>query len=329
MSRRKTATLQSIADDLQVSIATVSRVLNNKGNVSQTLKSQITRSLIDNGYEIALAEKISQTIVVFVPDYSNPFNADVLSGIEKAAKLYHYAMVITRTKSTTHDINYYLSLIQDINVIGIISLSPFSDASTVQKLNDIIPTVMCSDYIYHKNLSLVSIDDTKSAYNATEFLLKSGRRKLIHVTSTLNHNYAVMRQEGFLAACRDNQIAVSENEILYFSTINYDLAYSQLNYYLNEHPTVDGIFASSDIFAAAATKAALNNGLRIPEDIAIIGFDNIDLSNIISPSLTTINQPRFDIGFQSVELLYEKISKNNRVEKQIFLETNLIIRSST
>lgn len=329
MGKRKTATLQSIADDHNVSIATVSRVLNNKGNVSQSLKSAITRTLIDNGYEIASKVKISNTVVVFVPDYANPFNIDVLSGIEKAAKLSNYRMIITRTKTTTSNIDYYLSLIEDINVIGIISLSPFSDANIVKRLNDIIPTVMCSDYIYHKDLSLVSIDDTKAAYNATEFLIKSGRKKLIHITSTLNHNYAVMRQEGFLNACEDNKIAVSENDILYFSTINYDLVYSQLNYYLQVNDNVDAIFASSDIFAAAATKAALNNNYRIPEDIAIIGFDNIDLSNIISPALTTVNQPRFDIGYQSLELLREKINKSNRIEKQIFLDTTLIVRESS
>lgn len=91
---------------------------------------------------------------------------------------------------------------------------------------------------------------------------------------------------------------------------------------------IDAIFASSDIFVAVAVKAALNNQLKIPKDIAIIGFDNIDLSNIISPSISTVNQPRFDIGYQSFELLHEKIRKDNRIEKQMYLETNLILRES-
>lgn len=329
MSKRKTATLQSIADDHGVSIATVSRVLNNKGNVSDSLKTIITQTLFENGYEIAIEELESKTIVVFVPDYANPFNVDVLSGIEKAAKLSDYKMVLTRTKTTTSDIDYYLSLIENINAIGIISLSPFDQAETVKKLNSIIPTVMCSDYIFHNDLSFVSIDDDKSAYNATKFLIKSGRKKILHVTSTLNHNYAVLRQRGFLKACNDYNLDVSENDIMYFSTINYDIAYSQLNYYLSVNSDIDGIFASSDIFAAAAIKAALNNNLNIPTDISIVGFDNIDLANIVSPNLTTVNQPRFDLGFQALELVREKIEKNNRIEKQIFLETNLIVRSST
>ncbi|MBA5728416.1 substrate-binding domain-containing protein [Aerococcaceae bacterium INB8] len=329
MARKKTATLQSIADDHKVSIATVSRVLNNKGNVSNGLKEAITHSLIQNGYELANPVKQSQTVAVFVPDYSNPFNIDVLAGVEKAAKLAGYRMILIRTKSQETELKHYLSLIEDVDIIGIISLSPFNDVKTVQQLNAIIPTVMCSDYIYHDHLSFVSIDDTKAAYNATNFLLKAGCKNLIHITSTLNHNYAILRQEGFLAACTDYNIEVSEDNILYFSTINYDLAYSQLNYTFRNNKNIDGVFASSDIFAAAAVKAALNNDYRIPEDIAIIGFDNIDITSIIQPTITTVNQPRFDIGFQSLELLLEKIRKENTVEKQIFLETTLILREST
>lgn len=329
MARKKTATLQSIAHDHNVSIATVSRVLNNKGNVSSELKEAITQSLINNGYELVHSIKPSHTVAVFVPDYSNPFNIDVLSGIEKAAKLAGYRMVLIRTKSKETTLNHYLSLIEDMNVIGIISLSPFSDVKTVKQLNAIIPTVMCSDYIYHDDLSLVSIDDTKAAYNATNFLIKAGRKNLIHITSTLNHNYAILRQEGFLTACEDYNIHISEDNILYLSTINYDLAYSQLNYIFRQNKKFDGVFASSDIFAAAAVKAALNNNYKIPEDIAIIGFDNIDITTIITPSITTVNQPRFDIGFQSLELLLEKIRKENAVEKQIFLETTLILRETT
>src|SRR5699024_5464478 len=240
-----------------------------------------------------------------------------------------YRMILIRTKSQETELKHYLSLIEDVDIIGIISLSPFNDVKTVQQLNAIIPTVMCSDYIYHDHLSIVSIDDTKAAYNATNFLLKAGCKNLIHITSTLNHNYAILRQEGFLAACTDYNIKVSEDNILYFSTINYDLAYSQLNYTFRNNKNIDGVFASSDIFAAAAVKAALNNDYRIPEDIAIIGFDNIDITSIIQPTITTVNQPRFDIGFQSLELLLEKIRKENTVEKQIFLETTLILREST
>lgn len=329
MVRRKTATLQSIADELGVSIATVSRVYNNKGNVRPDLTDKITKALTINGYELPSALKVSKTIVVFVPDYANPFNIDVLSGIEKAAKNNNYKMVYCRTKSSNNDIDYYLSLIEDIDLAGIISLSPFNNFQTIQKLNNIIPTVMCSEYIYHKKLSFVSIDDVMAAYDAVEFLIKGGRKRILHITSTLNHNYAVLRQEGFLKALKDYKITYSENDFIYLSTINYELAYSQLNYYLSQNPEIDAIFASSDIFAAAAVKAAMNNQRKIPQDIAIIGFDNIDISNIISPSLSTVNQPRFEIGYQSFELLHEKIRKDNRVEKQMYLKTDLILREST
>lgn len=330
MAKRKISTLQTIADNHKVSIATVSRVLNNKTNVSKKIKEKITQSLLEAGYTIASEKEQSQTIVVFMPDYSNPFYVDVLSGIEKAAKLSNYQMAILRTKSkNTDDLSYYLSLIKDIKAAGIISLSPFSSLEIIQKLNAIIPTVMCSDYIFDKNLSLVSIDDQKAAYNATEFLIKSGRRQLLHVNSTLNHHYAVMRQEGFIQACQDHNLLISEKNIIHLSTISYDLAFSQLNYTLKENPLIDGIFASSDIFAVASVSAAFSNGRKVPDDIAVVGFDNVEMVSMVRPALTTVNQPRFDLGFQSFELLNEKIQKDNRIEKQIFLETNLIVRDST
>lgn len=152
MTRRKTSTLQNIADELNVSIATVSRVYNDKGNVSAELTEKITKALIKNGYELTQSSQVATTVVVFISEYANSFNIDVLLGIEKAAKNLKYKIVYCRTKSADKDITYYLSLIEDLNVAGIISLSPFNDRQTIQKLNNMIPTVMCSEYISSRSV---------------------------------------------------------------------------------------------------------------------------------------------------------------------------------
>lgn len=333
MSINSNISLKQIAEETGFSIATISRVINNKSNVNIETKKIITRKLLEYGYAIKNSPKQedSKTIVVLIPDYTNPFYSSVLQGIHASAELQKYKIVqILAPPSKEHDLYYYVELISDINARGIISLTPFSDNLIINELNRLIPLVMCSNHTFDQNISSVSIDDIEAAYNATNFILKSGRKSILFVNSNHTHSYARLRSKGFLKACKEHSDKKINFEEIHLPNINYNLAYSHLLHLFNKNlENFDSVFASSDIFATAATQAIKANNLNIPEDISVVGFDDIDIANIISPTLTTVQQPRYDIGFQACEILLEKISNDKIKPKQIIFPTHLIIREST
>lgn len=330
MRQKKATSLQDIAEKAGVSIATVSRVINKKGNVKPETKSKIENLLATSGYITTQEnqEVSSNTIAVLIPNFSNPFNSLVLEGIRRAAKLSNFKVVLLFASERNNEIDYYLDLINDVRVLGIISLSAFPNIEVLRSLNNIVPVVMCAEHLYNSQLSYVSIDDETAAYEATNYLIKSGCSKIAHVNSTLNHKYAKARENGFRRALAENNLEINEKLILHLTEVNYQLALPQITYLL-EHNNIDGIFASADIFAIATISAAKKLNRRIPEELSIIGFDNIDLSVMTTPKLTTMAQPAYELGFQSCEILKGKILNNNLEEKQLNLPTNLVIRETT
>lgn len=333
MRAKKKVSLHDIAQEAGVSIATVSRVINRKNSVKPATRDRILSILAESDYplveETAVAEE-SSTIAVFVPDFANPFTSIVLDGIRKSAKLNRYNTVMMVAKEANdHTLSDYLNLIRDVKVKGIISLAALPNESVIQGLNQEIPLVMCSEYVDSKNVTYVSVDNHKAAYDATTYLIQSGRRHIVHFNSTLNHQYARERESGYRAALTDFDLPIDDSLILHLPRINYQLALSQIQFLLENQPDIDGVFASSDIFAAAAVEAALKTGRHVPQDIAIIGFDDIEIATIITPKLTTVHQPSFELGFQACELLKDKIRNPQQSEKQILLYTNLVIRETT
>ena len=336
MRKTKDISLEEIAKLADVSIATVSRVINNKDNVSSKTRERIMKIIEDKNYELNDRQKkarntseVSKTIVILVPDFSNPFNATVIDGIKKAAKKNDFYISVVLAKEENVAFEYYENILQDINVAGIVALSAFPSLEIALQVNRKWPLVMCSEHWGSPEISHVGIDDVKASMQATEFLLTSGRKKIALVNGTLNRKYARDRETGYRKALGKSNIPICDDSIIHLSTISYSIALSHLIFLFNNKPDIDAVFACSDIFAAAAIEAAKQVGKKIPEEIAIIGFDNIDLTLMISPTITTINQPSFEIGYHSCDILMESIQKPYLEPKNVTLFTDFIIREST
>ena len=345
MRKTKEVSLEEIAKLANVSTATVSRVINNKENVNQKTRDRVMQVISDknytftdrqkgnqlkeNGNQLMEKAKESNTIVVLLPDFSNPFNDMVTDGIRKAAKVNDFGIVFVLVKGIGTPLSYYEEILKDINIAGIISLSPFPNLNIALELKKRWPLVMCSEYLDNQQISFVGIDDIKAAKQATSFLLKSGRKNIALINSSLDHKYARDREAGYKIALAENNIDFRDELVIRLSTINYQMALSQLIFLFSSKNDIDAVFACSDIFAAAAVGAAKEVGKKVPDDISIVGFDNIDLSLMVSPSLTTVSQPSFEIGYQSCEILIESIHKPQLEPKNVTLFTDFIIREST
>ena len=334
MRKTKEISIEEIARLTGVSTATVSRVINNKDNVSAETKEKVLQMIEAKNYLLTSRQLKNQltdsnTIVVLLPDFSNPFNAMVIDGIRKVANKNNYSLTFVLAKETGATFSYYETLLRDIHIAGIISLSAFPSLEIALEVQKRWPLVMCSEYLDCSHISCVGIDDVTAAQQATSFLLKSGRKNIALINGSLDHKYARDREEGYNRALTLHDIDVREDLIVHLSTIHYQMALSQLVFLFSQKTCIDSVFSCSDIFAAAAVEAAKKVGRKVPEDIAIVGFDNIDLSVMVSPSLTTVNQPSFEIGYQSCEILIEHIQKPHTEAKKVILFTDFIIREST
>jgi len=336
MRRTKDISIEKIAKLADVSTATVSRVINNKNNVSPKTREKVMQVIQDENYDLNVRQKnlynendISKTIVVLVPDFSNPFNAPVIDGVKKAAKMNDFLISVVLAKEENVDFEYYKNILQDIHVAGIVALSAFPSLDVALQVNDKWPLVMCSEHWSSPKISHVGIDDVKAAIQATNFLLTSGRKNIALINGTLNRKYARDREFGYRAALNAAGIQVNDDAIIHLSTISYQMALSHLIFLFNSKPDIDAVFACSDIFAAAAIEGAKQVGKKVPEEIAVIGFDNIDLALMISPTITTISQPAFEIGYNSCDILIKSIEKPYLEPKNVTLFTDFIIREST
>ena len=139
----------------------------------------------------------------------------------------------------------------------------------------------------------------------------------------------VFREKGFLSALRKAGLQANSNWILHITEIDFDIAVSVITSLLKGSDRPDAIYCVSDVYGAATIKAIQNYGLRVPEDIAVVGFDNISLSKMVVPALTTINQPKKQLGHQACEILINLIENPSTPPQHILLDTELIVRSST
>ncbi|MFT8318225.1 MAG: LacI family DNA-binding transcriptional regulator [Sporolactobacillus sp.] len=312
-----------VAKIAHVSPATVSRVLHHKNNVNLATAQKVEEAIVQLGFHQSKNDDAVKIILLNVTDISNIFYTDVIEGVKAAANANNYQLLIDQTELNTENIQSFLTLIKNLHVYGLIVLKQLS-SYILNKLSRSIRVVQCNEYNSEVDLPYVSIDDYSAARDATQQLILSGKRRICLLNGPRSFRYARERERGFKDTLIENDISITDDWIISLSAIRYEIALPVVSQLLSSKYHPDAFFCVSDTLGAAVIGAAHKYRLNIPNDIAIIGFDNTMISQIITPSLTTINQPKFQIGYSVVELL-----KNFDQEKQhIKLDTELIIRES-
>jgi LacI family repressor for deo operon, udp, cdd, tsx, nupC, and nupG len=325
-------TIKQIASMTGVSIATVSRVMNHKTNVKRDTQQkilEILEKLNINPSSILLTDNTSRAILLCVSELQNPFNGVIINGIRQAAYQNNYRVFILQSKEVYFTLEDFKDVLQNHSFAGILLLASVANTELLEQLTRSCPTVMCSEYCDVNGISFVSIDDLTAARRATSYLAACGCKKIALINSNLRHQFARHREQGYLEALGEAGLEKNANWIAHISSVDYTSALPYAMNILSSPNRPDGVFAISDVFAVAAIHAAKRLGLRIPEDVSIIGFDNVAVSSMTDPPITTIEQPGIQIGYQALELLIEKINNPTIGKKQIILETELIVREST
>ncbi|MFM2479789.1 LacI family DNA-binding transcriptional regulator [Celerinatantimonas sp. YJH-8] len=314
-----------------VSTATVSRVLNGSASLRPSTRNRVQQAIQTLGYQLPVSnsaekDKLTKTVMILVPDIENPFYSGVVHGIENTAKEQNFSVMLTNTQGTNDSMQRYLQQLQQHQICGVISLDPMTAQSTLPQDIALLPWIACSEYVPHSPMAYVSIDHHQAAKDAVLYLISQGHKKIAFVTSDESYLYAQRRRAGYEDALRSAGIAIRPDYIQAVGGLDYPLgelgAHRLLT--LNEPPTA--IFAVSDTLAIGVMKAIFRAKLRIPEDIAVIGFDDIPIANMFEPSLTTIAQPSFEIGQKAMKMLIHRINGENVQIKTI--SHTLVIRDT-
>lgn len=326
---RQIITIKDVAKHAGVSVATISRVLNNKGYVGAATRKKVEESIKELDYrpnEVArsLFKKQSKTIGLIVPDIMNPYFPELARAVEDIAVQLGYNVILCNSDENAEKELRYLEVLQQKYIDGIIVASNTLDAQTIFDLK--IPVVSLDREI-SKDIPTIVVDNIKGAKKATLYLQKKGYQKIAHISGPHNIINANERTAGYREVV-SNKPWFKES---YISNGHYKMeaATDATLKLLALHPEIDGIFAANDTMAIGVMKAVHQLGLKIPEDIAVIGFDGIALSKAVTPELTTIEQPMYELGETAARMLIGLV-EGKPLEKNYFkFDVNLLERDST
>lgn len=327
------ATLKDVAKLAGVSVATASRVLNNNKNVSPENHQAIMQAMKTLNYSPNylgrnLRMSSSKKILILLPTLTNQYYSRVVLGIEDVAKENDYNVIIGSTHGDYDVENNYINMLSTRLVDGIIFFSTMQSTNRLNEIAAMHPIVQCCEYKNGINSSRVSINNKVAAYDAVKHLLDCGHTKIALIAAGATHATSVERTEGYTKALAEAGIAFRSDYILHadYSTYRAMHACEHLME-LPDPPTA--IFSISDSMALGAMKKLSELGIRVCEDVAVIGFDNTSVTEYYSPSITTISQPRLEMGKTAMELLLKKLTDVNSPTEFITMPHQLIVRQST
>ena len=325
------ASIKDVAKLAGVSTATVSRTLSMPEKVSERTRMRVLRAVEDTGYRLNTAARQfrrqrTETILVVVPDIGNPFFSNIIQGIETEAQRQGYRVVLGESDSSQREMTSYAGYMRQQHADGAILLS-VDRASEFAAESQNMPVVMACEYLPKSPFPTVRINNSQAAMDAVSYLIDLGHRRIAYINGPADSPLCKDRLRGYTRAMKTAGLAIEPQWVAAgdYSPESGRLAAIEL-LQLKNPPTA--IFTASDPMAIGALRAATELGVSIPGQLSLIGFDDIRFAEYMSPSLTTVHQPREDIGRTAMENLF-KLLRGEAVAAKTVLEHQLVIREST
>lgn len=339
MRKKSSITLKQIAEKLNLSISTVSRALKDHPDINKNTKELVKKKAEELNYHPNLIaqgfrSRRTHVIGVVVPKISHYFTSTMLEGILEDAEKNGYRVIISESKNDFKNQIKMLNTMIQFNVDGIL-LCLTRKTENVQDLLNVlerIPLVLFDKVLRKIPCTQVIIDDKQAAFKAVEHLINIGKKRIAIFKETENSFNSEKRFEGYLDALKVHNIEVDEKLILSTEDISLEHGKQLTTAALTLKNRPDAIFAITDNCAVGVIKTLKKHKIKIPEEIAVVGFSNSTVSTIVEPRLTTIDQPGTIIGKTAVKYLIKEMEDDSDdflTNKTIEIKTNLIIREST
>lgn len=336
MNKNSEPTIHDIARELKISASTVSRALSDNPRISLKTKEKIKAIAASLGYRpntlaSNLRNKKSNTIGIVVPLINRHFFSSVISGVEDVTFKAGYNVVISQSNDlAAKEINIVQSMFSN-RVDGLIisiamQTNTFDHLKIFSKKN--IPLVFFDRVVPEIDTDKIVVDDFAGGFRVTQHLIDQGYHRIGHLAGSQNLMTYFDRKNGYIEALRKNGIPYDESLVI-INSLTSEEGVSAIQQLMNLKNPPDAIFCGNDTTALSAMIYLRDKGIRIPQDIGIVGFSNEPFSKVVSPSISTIAQPGFEMGQKAAELLLRQIETKERTFQTIILPTELIIRESS
>ncbi len=324
------ATLKDVAAECGLTVTTVSRVLNNRGYISDETRKKVYAAMDKLNYrpnEVArsLSKKTTNTIGVIVPHIRHPYFADMISNIENAASKKGYKIMLCNAKGRNNKEKEYLDMCTSNRVAGIIL---FSAGVAVQEFTDSNIALVTVERFIENGTAAVECDNRQGGELAAKHLIESGCKRLLMVSGVSENSMpADDRALGFEDVCKQNGVfyKIIQTSIGQYDSLDY---HELLEGTLELDEEIDGVFASSDLIAAQVLQVCEKFGRKVPKDLKLVGFDDVMISQLTNPPISTIHQPIKEMAETAVDMVIAA-SEGKTVPKRTLLPVSLVKREST
>ncbi len=333
---KKRATIKDVAKETGYSVATVSYVLNKTGKYysKETEKKILDKIKKLDYYPTAIAKglKTKKTNnIAFVVPFISDFFAEVFMGVQEAAVKENYSVALYSSEHNSKQEDKNINSILSNKLDGIIIASAILDEKNIEKLiKENIPLVIIERFYSRQKIPNIFIKNVEISKKAVNYLISLGHKKIGFISEPVSMGKLENRFKGYKEALKENRVEYDVSHVFISEFLEREQLENSYKYIvdnINKIKECTALFISSDILAISAIKAIFDNGVNVPDDISIIGFDGLEISNFVRPAISTIVQPRYDMGYKSMEMLSKVI--NSKKVNDIELKAELVIREST
>lgn len=339
MKKQKEVTIYDLAKHLGLAASTISRALKDHPSIGKKTTEKVKKAALDMGFNpnsmaASLRNKKNKTIGVLIPRINRPFMSSLISGIEEVLQKGGYnAIIIQSNDSYENEINM-TNVLYGNRVSGVICSLAMETKKTnhfQQFIKAGIPLVFVDRVADDIDSCQVIIDNYSASYQATTHLIEQGCKRIAHFAGSQFRSVYSERKRGYIDALKDNNLSIDEDLIIAFKTLSHEEGEVVTNNLLDLKNPPDGIFSSNDTAAVAAIQVAKSRKINIPKELAIIGFNNDPISQIIDPALSSISHPAFKMGQTAAEIILKnlKSSKRENLKEKTFLNTEVLVRDSS
>ncbi|HEY0829349.1 MAG TPA: LacI family DNA-binding transcriptional regulator [Bacilli bacterium] len=330
-------TMKDVARMAGVSSATVSLALSGDLRVNEKTRRNVEKvaeklNYIPNEIGRSLRSRKTETIALIIPNtshhvFSHPYFSHLLDGITDVLNRFNYNLLLSTNPTEKDEEAAYEKVLRNRRADGVIIASaPTKDRNLLRLIESGFPVVYLGRW-FHDDVITVERDDIGGAYMATAHLLKLGRRKIVHFSGPLDHQTGQDRLEGYKRALQDHSVLFNPTLIIE-KDFSMEEGYKGAAELIDSGRSFDALFAGNDLMALGALKLFQEKGIKVPEDVSLVGFDDIDMANMFHPTLTTVHQPMKQIGIIAAEKLLAVLNGQPDENKKAILTTELVIRES-
>lgn len=331
------STLRDVAKKAEVSITTVSRVINNPEKVRTDTRERVQKAMRLLDYKPSrVAQRLrgtkgkSKLLGLIIPDIQNPFYSNIVRGIEDVAYGNNYAVILCNSDENPSKERFYLNVLRSESVDGVILPPIHQYGKIVEEIIDSGIPVICVDRKFAKEpVDTVVINNERGAYSAVSHFIEKGHKQIAIITSISKFSTFQERQEGYCRALKENGIEFDKTLVREADTRSSEDARAITLDLLKSKNPPTALFVTNNLMSLGALKAIKELNFQIPNDISLIMFDDMPWATVISPSLTAVKQPGYEMGRRAGELFFQRVEDPEREIVEVKMDPKLIIREST